>query len=83
MFIVWKHGFVRTGHAFIFWYVVIVAGPLLFLAHENLAAISQTRAASPANAKPRPWLQHIFSLKGLPGLLLTVELICAIGASSL
>ncbi len=35
VFIVWKHGYVRSGHELIFWAVVFSLAPLLFWAHER------------------------------------------------
>ncbi len=35
IFVVWKHGHVRSGHEGFYWAFVIPAAPLLFLAHEK------------------------------------------------
>ena len=49
IFVIWKHGYVRSDHGGFFWASIMTAAPLLFLAHER--PFSGGTSQSPAKAR--------------------------------
>jgi hypothetical protein len=80
LFVSWKHGYVRTDHAALFWSFIIPAAPLLFLAQEPPPAPARPRnPAHGASADSRP----AFSFYRVAAVSVAVTILCTIWAACL
>jgi len=80
IFVIWKHGYVRSDHGGFFWASILTAAPLLFLAHERPLS-----GGSPKNPVPtRPGrigiLRTNLNMYRLAAAPIIITIICTISA---
>jgi hypothetical protein len=81
IFVVWKHGHVRSGHEGFYWAFVIPATPLLFLAHEKPLPEEKPSANAPSRKAASGLISRNFSIYRLGMVPVAVCCLCVIRAS--
>jgi hypothetical protein len=81
VFVVWKHGHVRSGHEGFYWAFVIPAAPLLFLAHEKPLPEEKSSAAAPSRKAGAGLMGRNFSMYRLGMIPVAICCLCVIRAS--
>jgi hypothetical protein len=81
LYVIWKHGYNRAGHEFMFWEFIILAVPLLFLAHEApLLEAASSGEATAGNQAGGPIRKNV-SMYQLAGIPVALVVVCAILAA--
>ena len=80
IFVIWKHGYVRSDHGGFFWVSVLTAAPLLFLAHESPPSGGSPKNPAPARRGKAGILRVNFNMYRLAAVPIVVTLICTICA---
>lgn len=81
IFVVWKHGHVRSGHEGFYWAFVIPAAPLLFLAHERPQTGGKSSALKSSQKTGARVMRKNVSTYSLGMISMGVCCLCVIRAS--
>ena len=80
IFVIWKHGYVRSDHGGFFWASILTAAPLFFLAHERPFSGGRSQNPAPTRRGKAGFLRMNFDMYRLAAVPIVVTLICTISA---
>jgi hypothetical protein len=77
LFLVWKHGYVRSGHEFMFWAFIVQAAALLFMAHEGELAQGGSGKPGSSGGKEKGRGRMNINLRNFAAIPVAIAFVCA------